>query len=147
MKSVHYRRHHPMALPKVIDNARHSVTIVAPQVDDALLEPLFAIARPLDVNLLTSRSSVEDGGRRLRNHIKQLQDINHRVDVRVTDESFPAFTIVDGEHLYCYSSTSERMASKKPESLMETAQSLWSSGTPLVSRHLRTSSESVPGAQ
>jgi hypothetical protein len=109
--------------------------IVSPELDDEILNPLFALSRPVDVSLLTARDTVIEGGRKLRDHIKQLQDINKNVDVRVTEESFPAFTIVDREHVYCFSSESRRLAEHTPESLREAAESLWSRSTPLESVH------------
>lgn len=136
MKSVHYRRDEKMVAPRVLEEARESLMIVTPHVDNDMLDPLFALSRPIDVNLLTSHEAVEKGGRELRDHIKQLQDINKNVDVRVTDESFPAFTIVDGEHLHCHSRASKRLAAKRPENLLEATESLWARSTELVSDHL-----------
>jgi len=136
MKSVHYRRNEPMVSPRLLEETRESLLIVAPHVDDELLTPLFALSRPIDVSVLTKRSTVAEGGHDLRTHIKQLQDINHNVDVRVTDESFPAFAIVDGENVHCYSRASKRLAANKPDGLVEAAESLWQRSTPLESRHL-----------
>jgi hypothetical protein len=135
MKSVHYRGDDRSAA-QVIEEARESLMIVAPHLDDQLLGKLFALAEPVDVNLLTRRKSVREGGRRLRDHIKQLQDINGNVEVRVTDEGFPAFTIVDGAHLHCFSRASKRLAAEEPETLVEAAQALWARSDPLESRHL-----------
>lgn len=135
MKSVHYRRNESVSSPEVLEQASRSLLIVAPHLDDELLEPLFALSEPVEISLLTSRETVEDGGRKLRDHIKQLQDINNNVDVRVTEESFPAFTIVDGEHVHCFSRASKRLAEQEPENLMEAAESLWSRSKPLASTH------------
>ncbi|MGD8329993.1 MAG: hypothetical protein PVJ49_11205 [Acidobacteriota bacterium] len=135
-KSVHYRRDENMVSQRVIDEASESLMIVAPHVDGDMLNPLFALSRPIDVNLLTSHEAVKEGGRELRDHIKQLQDINKNVDVRVTDESFPAFTIVDGEHLHCHSRASKQMAEKRPDNLVDAAESLWARSTELASDHL-----------
>lgn len=135
MKSVHYRRNENVSSPEVLGQANRSLLIVAPHLDDELLEPLFALSEPVEINLLTSRETVEDGGRKLRDHIKQLQDINNNVDVRVSEESFPAFTIVDGEHVHCFSRASKRLAEQEPENLMEAAESLWSRSQALKSTH------------
>jgi hypothetical protein len=135
MKSVHYRRDEKMTSPSIINDAHESVMLVAPHIDDESLNPLFALSKPVDVNVLTSRKAIEEGGRELRDHIKQLQDINRNVDVRVTDESFPAFTIIDREHVHCFSGASKRLASEKPETLLDAAESLWSRSEPLESTH------------
>lgn len=135
MKSVHHRRNENASSPEVLEQATRSLLIVAPHLDDELLDPLFALSEPLEINLLTSRDTVKEGGRNLRDHIKQLQDINSDVDVRVTEESFPAFTIVDGEHVHCFSRASKRLAEQEPENLVEAAESLWSRSKSLDSTH------------
>lgn len=136
VKTVHYRRDEKMVAPHVIEEARESLMIVAPHVDNDMLDPLFALSRPIDVNLLTHQEAIDGGGKKLRDHLKQLQDINHNVSVRVTEESFPAFTIVDGEHLHCHSRASKRLAAKKPDNLLEATESLWARSSELVSNHL-----------
>lgn len=135
MRSIQYRDDASKASPEVVGSANESLMIVVPELTDELLNPLFALSKPIDVSLLTTRDTVIDGGRKLRDHIKQLQDINKNVDVRVTEESFPAFTIVDREHVYCFSSDSRRIAEDTPESLREAADSLWARSTPLESVH------------
>lgn len=136
MKSVHYRRDDKMVSKRVIEGASESLMIVAPHIEGEMLNPLFALSRPIDVNLLTSHEAVQEGGRELRDHLKQLQDINKNVDVRVSEESFPAFTIVDGEHLHCHSRASKELAEKRPDNLVEAAESLWARSTELASDHL-----------
>jgi hypothetical protein len=132
MKSVQFRRGDTDAAQRVIGEARESLMIVAPHVDEETVSALFALSRPVDVNLLTTRDAISNGGRRLRDHLKQLQDINLNIDVRVTDEAFPAFTVVDGEHLHCSSRASKRFAASRPDGLVEAAESLWARSTPLA---------------
>ena len=124
LKSVQYRTGQDIGSSRIVERANETVMVAAPEMDEALLDRLFALARPLDVNLLTSRSAVKDGGRRLRNQIKRLQDINLNIDVRVADEDFPAFAIVDEEHLHCFFQRSKEMAEDDAHSFADAAESL-----------------------
>lgn len=145
MRTVHFSR--DRMPPEAINQATESVLIVAPELDDEVLKPLFALTEPIDVNLLTHRESVaqSDNRSKLREHVKQLQDINLNVDVRVADEAFPALTVVDGEHLHCHSEASRRLASQSPDDLAEAINGLWSRSRPLKSTHQdKTAAEVSP---
>lgn len=133
MRTVHFSSDHKP--PQVISEATESVLIVVPELDDETLRPLFALSEPVDVNLLTRRDAVANGGAELRGHVKQLQDINLNVDVRVTDEEFPALTVVDGEHLHCHSEGSRRLAGEDPDDLAKAVDALWARSQPLKSTH------------
>ena len=116
MKSVHNNRSEPIAAWDLIDEASESIVVMAPSVDDKLLDRLFAIERPLDINLLTRSRAVKENPRPLRDHIKQLQDVNQNIDVRITGETFPANTIVDGSEMNCDSNAGARLNSERSDS-------------------------------
>ena len=87
--------------PQLMESAEESVLILAPWIDDALIEELFSFLPPIDVRIVFPRSTLkEDGTRGARYALRGVPDTNPDAEIRVIDEDVPACLVVDGKRFY-----------------------------------------------
>lgn len=87
--------------PDLMDSAEESVLILAPWIDDALIEELFSFLPPIDVRIVFPRSTLKDDvARGARYALRGVLDTNLDAEIRVIDEEMPACLVVDGERFY-----------------------------------------------
>ena len=85
----------PQMVGKGIDEADDSLLIMAPRIDDDLVDHLFRIVDPLRVRLVVPREVVEDLPRETRHHLQQVMDVNPNVSVRIVDPHLPPWVSLD----------------------------------------------------
>ena len=99
--------------PAIMAEARGSVLILAPWLDDDLITELFAFLPPVKAQILFPRSTLEKKGlREFRNLLRQAMDINFDVEIRVLDGEIAA-CLVENEGRFYYSETYQDLLQEK----------------------------------
>lgn len=119
--------------PGLMDGAKQSVLILAPWIDDVLIEELFSLLPPVDVRILFPRTTLEAKGTKgMRYALRGVLDTNFDAQIRVTDEALPACLLVDdAEFFYSenYASLLAERASDE-EGAIAYAKAAWDKGQP-----------------
>lgn len=122
--------------PKILDHAEESVLIAAPALREPLLDKLFSLSRPIEVKLVTSREALAEHPADRDIHAKQVQDINHDIEIRVVDREVPPCMAVDHKHVVCDTdarSHLELARSVGPEAALSMIEEIWEEGEPYQS--------------
>jgi hypothetical protein len=99
--------------PAIMAEAKVSVLILAPWLDDDLITELFAFLPPVEVRILFPRSTLQKKGlREFRNLLRQAMDINFEVEIRVIDEELAACLVEDDENFF-FSETYQDLLTEK----------------------------------
>lgn len=113
---------------ELMDSAAHSVLILAPWIDDTLIEELFSFLPPVDVRIVFPRSTLkEEGSRSSRYALRGVLDTNFDAEIRFIEEDIPACLVVDGERFYYSETYADQLEGKATdgESAIAYAQSVW----------------------
>jgi hypothetical protein len=119
--------------PELMDGAQQSVLILAPWIDDALIEELFSFLPPVDVRIVFPRSTLkEEGSRGSRYALRGVLDTNFDAEIRVIDEEIPACLVVDGERFYYSETYADQLEGKADDSdsAIAYARGVWAQSQP-----------------
>lgn len=119
--------------PEIMDGAEKSVLILAPWIDDDLIEELFSLLPPVDVRILFPRSTIEEKGTQgIRYALRGVLDTNFDAEIRVIDDELPACLVVDDKDFY-YSETYANLLEGKvsdDDGGIAFAKKAWAGGRP-----------------
>ncbi len=120
--------------PALMKKANRSVLILAPWIDDELIDELFCFLPPIEVKILFPRSTLEKKGhKQFCYYLREVSDINLDAEVRVVDEEIPACLVVDGEEFFfseTYSELLEDKGGKDTKTSIAYAMRAWELGNP-----------------
>lgn len=119
--------------PTLMDSAEQSVLILAPWIDDALIEELFGFLPPVDVCIVFPRTTLQEKGDRSdRYALRGVLDTNFDAEIRVTDEDIPACLVVDGKDFYYSETYADRLEghASDTESGIGYARAVWDDSQP-----------------
>jgi len=120
--------------PALMKKAKRSVLILAPWIDDELIDELFCFLPPIEVKILFPQTTLEEKGhKQFRYYLREVSDINLDAEVRVVDEEIPACLVVDGEEFFfpeTYSELLKDKGGKDTKTGIAYAMRAWELGNP-----------------
>lgn len=115
----------PDEWPRVLETARTSILVSAPEVRQEVIDRLFEIEEPLDVMVLTSRDQIETLDTCIRRRLKQLRDINFNIEIRLDDRDPPAGIALDDSTWVVPSTDGEPLSEDRARALLADLQERW----------------------
>jgi len=113
---------------ELMDSAGQSVLILAPWIDDSLIEELFSFLPPVDVHIVFPHATLrEEGTRSARYALRGVLDTNFDAEIRVIEEDIPACLVVGGERFYYSETYADQLEGKATdgESAIAYALGVW----------------------